>query len=277
MAGFILSCFMLIVNLPLASAADSLLEDQLRKNYVGSQQMLRHFYDANVLRFDVNGNPTNREKEGPWTLLSGVLVEDLRLKSGKLELRGHRRMQVFDEKTRQIHSIKLDERFVIEIATQDGSLQGAQVSAALARVFVSTEDLSSVVPDYWQDYMARFTGKLSGGAPCEDAKARAGAGDGSAVEPDKLSTGVVEGMKIHDVPPTYSRIARSNRVQGELAMRADIDKAGNISRICIIQALGAGIDDDMVAAVRQWKYRPYSLNGQPTEVQTTIRGKFAMH
>lgn len=272
MPRVVLYCFLLMVSMPSMSVADSPLEGQLRKTYVGSQQLLRHFYDAGALRFDADGNPKNREKEGPWTLLSGVIIEDLRLKSDKLELRGHRRMLVFDEKAKQIRSIKLDERFLVEIATQDGSMQAARLSAALAHVFVSLEDLSSVVPDYWQDYLARFTGKLSDGAPCEDSKANAG--ENNLVQPDQASTGVVEGMKVFDVAPIYSQIARYNGVEGELAMRAVIDREGNVSRVCIFQALGAGLDDNMVTAVRQWKYRPYTLNGQPTEIKTTIRGKF---
>jgi TonB family protein len=260
----------------LAWPADEQLEGQLRKTYVGSEQLLRHFYSSDALKFDANGNPKNREKEGPWTMLSGVIIDDLQLKSGKLELRGHRRLLVLDEQSKQIRGIKTDQTFRIEIETHDGSAQGDQLAAALAHVFVRAEELGSIVPDYWQDYMARFTGKSSTGAPCDSSSAQV-ADENGPLKAAAVSTGVAEGLKIHSVPPGYSAIARAYRVQGALALRAVIDKAGRVSRVCILQALGAGIDDDMVTAVRQWKYQPYLLDGKPVEIHTTIRAKFGLH
>src|SRR6478672_11741151 len=148
-------CFflpILLLSSGLASATDSSLKEQLRKTYIGSQQMLRHFYASADLKFDVDGNTRNKEKEGAWTLLSGVLIDHVTLKPGKLELRGHRRMLVIDDQNKALRSIKLDEKFSIEIITQDGPNQATQLAGALARVFVSADDLVSVVPDYWRDY-----------------------------------------------------------------------------------------------------------------------------
>jgi TonB family protein len=251
----------LLLHSGLASATDSSLEQQLRKTYVGTQRMLRHFYAAADLR------------EGSWTLLSGVLIDSLKLKAEKLELRGHRRILVTDEKTKAFRSIELHENFSIEINTQSGPDQAAQIANALDCVFVSNDDLVSVVPDYWRDYLARSSGKTTQGVPCEDSAAKLVSDDAAG---GKVSAGIAEGQKVHDVPPTYFQIARQNRVQGELALRAVIDKTGSVSRVCITQALGAGLDDMMVDTVRQWKYRPYTLNGQPIEVQTTVTTRFGM-
>jgi TonB family protein len=259
----------LIVSAPRALTTNT--EDQLRKSYVNTEQLLRHSYASDGLKFDGNGNPKNHEQEGPWTVLSGVVIDDLLLKSGKLELRGHRRLIVFDDQNKKMRSIKLKETFSIEVQASDGPDQEARLSAALAQVFVAPEDLASVVPDYWRDYIARATGKPAQGAPCEDSNVR-------EVEPgtvgEKTSSGVSEGRKIHDIMPIYSAIARQSRVQGELALMAVIDKGGNVSRVCITQALGAGLDDNMVDTVRQWKYSPYKLDGQPVEIQTTIKTHF---
>lgn len=165
-------CFflpILLLTSCLASAADSSVKEQLRKTYVGSQQMLRHFYASADLKFDVDGNPRNKEREGAWTLLSGVLIDHVTLKSDKLELSGYRRLLVIDDHTKTLRSIKLGETFSIEIATQPGPEQARQLSSALARVFVSADDLVSVVPDYWRDYLTRFSGKTTQGVPCEDS------------------------------------------------------------------------------------------------------------
>ena len=271
--------FLMVVGLNprLASATDSGIEEQLRKTYVGTHRMLRHSYASADLKFDVNGNPGNKETEGPWTLLSGVLIDNLKLKPGKLELHGHRRMLMIDDQNKTLRSIKLDEKFSIEINSRPGPVQSEQLKDALSRVFVSIDDLLSVAPDYWRDYLARFSGKATQSAPCEDSTAKvvdSGSGDAST---GKVSAGITEGLKIHDVMPNYLPIARENRVQGELALRAVIDKTGSISRVCITKALGAGLDDMMVNTVRQWKYRPYTLNGEPIEIQTTVKTSFGIH
>jgi hypothetical protein len=128
----------LVVSVSFASATSASaasLEEQLRKSYVGTQRMLRHFYDSDALKFDSNGNPRNTGKEGPWTLLSGVIIDSLQLKSGKLELQGHRRILMFDASNQKLLNIALDQTFWIEVQTQDGPDQGAQLSAALAQVF----------------------------------------------------------------------------------------------------------------------------------------------
>ena len=271
-------CFflpVLLLSSGLASATDSSVKEQLRKTYVGSQQMLRHFYASTDLKFDVDGNPRNKEKEGAWTLLSGVLIDHVTLKSDKLELSGHRRLLVIDDHTKTLRSIELRENFSIEIATQPGPEQARQLSSALARVFVSADDLVSVVPDYWRDYLTRFSGKTTQGVPCEDSAVKIVDSDNSST--GKVSAGITDGEKTHNVLPTYFGIARVNRVEGELSLRAVIDKTGSVSRVCITQALGAGLDDMMVDTVRQWKYKPYTLNGQPVEVQTTITTRFGIH
>jgi TonB family protein len=264
----------LLLSSGLASATDSSLKEQLRKTYVGSQQMLRHFYASADLKFDVDGNPRNKEKEGAWTLLSGVLIDHVTLKSDKLELSGYRRLLVIDDHTKTLRSIKLGETFSIEIATQPGPDQATQLAGALARVFVPADDLASVVPDYWRDYLARFGGKATQGEPCEDSATKLASDDASG---NIVSAGITEGAKIRDALPSYYEIARENRVEGELALRAVIDTTGSVTRVCIIKALGAGLDDMMVQTVRQWKYKPYTLNGQPIEIQTTVTTRFGLH
>lgn len=263
----------IVFNTVLASATDSNLEEQLRKTYTGSPQLLRHFYAAANLKFDRDGNPASKEKEGSWTLLSGVLIDKVTLKPEKLELRGHRRMLVIDDQKKTLRSIKLDEKFYIEINTQSGPDQATQLTGALAHVFVSPDDLISVAPDYWRDYLARFSGKATQGEPCEDSAAKLVSDDASG---GKVSAGIAEGLKIRDALPSYYEIARENRVEGELALRAVIDATGSVTRVCIIKALGAGLDDMMVNTVRQWKYKPYTLNGQPIEVQTTVTTRFGL-
>jgi TonB family protein len=257
-----------------ASEGTPALEDQLRREYVGTERLLRYFYAADTLKFDAQGVPLNKERLASWTVAAPVVIEKLGFKGSKLRMQGHRQLLVFDNTNHRMTRIKSDETVSIEVGTTDGGNQEAQLRAALARIFVGKdEDLSLLLPDYWRDYIARFSGRKTDGEPCEGSTVKT---DPNSTAPVKVSAGISEGMKIQNALPTYLPIAREHRVQGELEMRAVIDKNGNVGRICLTKALGAGLDDMMVETVRQWKYRPYLLNGQPVEIQTTIATKFGL-
>jgi protein TonB len=60
-------------------------------------------------------------------------------------------------------------------------------------------------------------------------------------------------------------------------MKAVISKDGSISALEIMSATNPVFNKAAIDAVRQWKYRPYTLNGEPTEVMTTITVNFAVN
>jgi periplasmic protein TonB len=83
------------------------------------------------------------------------------------------------------------------------------------------------------------------------------------------------GMLIAMVEPKYPDIARSARAQGEVVLAALIDKDGRIVNLHSLKGhvmlVPAALD-----AVRQWRYRPTFLNGQPVEVETQIIVNFTL-
>jgi protein TonB len=91
--------------------------------------------------------------------------------------------------------------------------------------------------------------------------------------PLKVSQGVTEGLLVNKVQPVYPPLARQARVQGEVVLQAIISKNGSIENLKLISGnpllTAAAID-----AVKQWKYKPYFLNGEPVEVDTMITVRF---
>ena len=86
---------------------------------------------------------------------------------------------------------------------------------------------------------------------------------------------VMEGNLIHRVAPQYPAIARQIRLEGAVVLKAIISREGNIEHIEV--ARGASLLAGSAAeAVRQWKYRPYLLNGEPVEVETQITVNFVL-
>lgn len=86
---------------------------------------------------------------------------------------------------------------------------------------------------------------------------------------------MAEGSLAYRVQPPYPSPARAARIQGEVRMRAIISKTGAIENLTVLSG-HAMLVTAAVEAVRQWRYRPYMLNGEPVEVETEITVNFVL-
>jgi protein TonB len=91
----------------------------------------------------------------------------------------------------------------------------------------------------------------------------------------RVSSGVAEGLRTHSVNPKYPREAREKGIQGDVILQATIDTKGNITNLNPVQGDPILVKAS-IEAVRQWRYKPYVLNGEPVEVETTIKIQFHM-
>lgn len=89
----------------------------------------------------------------------------------------------------------------------------------------------------------------------------------------RVSQGVTQGLLIHQVQPQYPPMARETRVEGDVVLEAVIATDGTVRDLKVISGPGM-LASSALLAVRQWRYKPYLLNGQPVEVVTQIRLKF---
>jgi TonB family protein len=91
----------------------------------------------------------------------------------------------------------------------------------------------------------------------------------------KISQGVSQGLLIKRVQPRYPQNALSMRVQGAVVMEATINKEGNISNLKVVSG-DAVLARAAADAVKQWRYKPYYLNGEPVEIETQITVNFKL-
>jgi len=91
----------------------------------------------------------------------------------------------------------------------------------------------------------------------------------------RVSQGVTTGLLIHKVQPNYPPLARQARIQGSVVLQAEISKNGTIENLKVISGhpmlAPAALD-----AVKQWRYKPYVLNGEPVEVETQVTVNFTL-
>jgi len=92
----------------------------------------------------------------------------------------------------------------------------------------------------------------------------------------RVSQGVTAGMKVHDVTPQYPQMAKIARVQGPVVLAAVIGKDGAIQNLRVVSTASPLLNQSALDAVKQWRYRPYILNGEPVEVDTTITVNFTL-
>ena len=90
-----------------------------------------------------------------------------------------------------------------------------------------------------------------------------------------VSGGVIEGLLIHHTTPAYPAIARTVGVSGTVVLAATISKSGTIENLRILSGHPM-LTQAAIDAVKTWRYRPYLLNSQPVEVETTINVVFSM-
>jgi protein TonB len=91
----------------------------------------------------------------------------------------------------------------------------------------------------------------------------------------RISAGVTRGLLIQRVEPVYPTLAKSARVQGDVVLSAIIDSNGQIKNLQLVSGHPMLVPAAF-AADKQGRYKPYLLNGQPVEVETTITVIFTL-
>jgi protein TonB len=94
-------------------------------------------------------------------------------------------------------------------------------------------------------------------------------------EMPRLSSGVTTGLLLEPIRPVYPAIARAAGVQGTVVLEAVISKAGRIESLHTVSGPPL-LRDAALNAVAVARYKPYLLNGEPTEVQTTVTVVFKL-
>ena len=111
-------------------------------------------------------------------------------------------------------------------------------------------------------------------AEASDHNARAGSALGTMID------GPIEGHEVHvafpvvfpDPPVARSELPRD--LKGDVIVEVTIDAQGNVVETRIVQAIGYGIDEKIVAALRQWRYQPATLDGVPVASKHDVHFHF---
>jgi protein TonB len=90
-----------------------------------------------------------------------------------------------------------------------------------------------------------------------------------------ISAGVAVGLLIQKTTPVYPPIAKAARVSGTVVLQATISKTGSIEGLHVVSG-PAMLQSAAMDAVKTWRYKPYLLNNEPVEVETTVNVIFTL-
>jgi len=85
----------------------------------------------------------------------------------------------------------------------------------------------------------------------------------------RVSEGVSDRLCRKKVKPRYPKDARRAGIQGHVVLQLEIDKNGNVESAAVVVG-PPELAPAAVEAVKQWKYKPYLLNGQSVMMETQV-------
>ena len=113
------------------------------------------------------------------------------------------------------------------------------------------------------------------GAPPPDLVSGAGSATKPILQTLSVSQGVSRGLLMKKVQPAYPTSALTMRIEGAVELQATISKTGDITHVKALSG-NPQLTKAATDAVKQWKYKPYLLNGEPVEIQTEVTVNFKL-
>ena len=129
--------------------------------------------------------------------------------------------------------------------------------------------------------LAEWSAEFPGGVPSEvlgsarSVPVLAKMPEPTPVKRIRVASRVAEANLIHDVAPQYPPEAGRARVEGTVVLMAVIGKDGSVQDVRVESGLPL-LAQAAIDAVKQWRYRPYLLNGEPIEVDSRITINFTL-
>jgi len=92
-------------------------------------------------------------------------------------------------------------------------------------------------------------------------------------QPTKVSSGLRGGTPIYQPRPTYPEMAKRNGLQGDVVLKFMVTKTGTVTNVRVVSG-NPTLAYAAIQSLRMWRYRPFLLNGEPTEAESQATIKF---
>ncbi len=262
---------LVVVFCSFPAAADQSKLSGAESNLNGAFQrkilVIRNFYEGSRLEYTADGTLQRGGKPGYWTSDGKVEIKRIRVRREALEIDARRVWFTYDEDSKQLQahkgpSVEIRIQFDPDTATMESVLN------AMRRVFlVAPEKFEDFVPDYWHEFLVKSTDprQVITNAKRDDASG-----------PWTVGGEVSPPIPLSKPDPSYTPTARKARLQGLLVVYVVVNPEGNVSATRVVKPLGLGLDDQAVATIRTWKFKPGTRGGTPVAVKVLVEVKFRL-
>ncbi len=141
----------------------------------------------------------------------------------------------------------------------------AQPVQSLAQQHVVSAPSSTGIPSSLKSQIASMTPEASGAKPPEAAM--------SSIEPVSLPESVAWGLLARSVDPVYPDAAKASGQKGSVVLQVLIGRDGAVQDAKFLQGSFV-FAKSAIDAVKQWHFKPYSMNGRAVSAQSTITLNF---
>jgi protein TonB len=121
------------------------------------------------------------------------------------------------------------------------------------------------------------TGHGGGVGPGEGPGYGPGYGGGTGGGPFRVGGGVSAPKPIFTPDPEYSEEARKVKQMGVVVLSMVVDKDGKTRNIQVLRALGLGLDEKAIEAVKTWRFDPALKDGKPVDVLVSVQVTFHLY
>jgi len=246
------------------------IETALKARLVHQPLYLRGQWGDDQLNFDSEGHLLGTSDGVPFTV-SGVEIKSLALDGRGLMLEGKRMGLVF-------HKDAIIRRKLEDVRIQIEAPANGDYTTALDRIFTDTlADFVPALPSYWQVYgrshFLPVSDTVANAKALEDEAKDLPPGTSDAngsTKPKAVGHNVVPPKVLFEKKPQLNQYAKKLRLSGQALVYLQVDTQGNPTHIRILQPVGAGLDEEAVKAVAQYKFQPAEDNGLPITIEMNI-------
>lgn len=258
-----------MASICMAQTADESLNATLERHYKDQVLILRHPQLTNSQVYDDSGSPTTTGAEGPWTIYGGVKVKKMSVSPSELRIVGERVgfKYAFEQTGRIPVSLKEKKPITIQVRLAKPPVSVEEIDLVIQHVFAANDQaLIESVPDFWRSCLERRLKEASG-----EVKPAA------AHEQEELDKKVSPPKAIHTPEPAYNKIAKRLNLEGTVVLDAVVGIDGLVHRVQIVQPVGLGLDEEAVAIVKKWRFKPGELDGRLVPVEMSLEIGFKLY
>lgn len=278
--------FCLAAAAAISTATAQEVEPFLKQQCEGKILVLRHPLQGNSQEYDSDGKVRKGGAEGPWTLFGRLKVDEVELSAGKLLLKGRRVDYKLDPSVHQLAPFPNKIRVTVQISLNQLPQNLAEADDVLGRVFALTKkDVLDSAPEFWREYLDRNI------APRPQAEKAVTAADRSEKPRELLARGanvpendetrvfkiggsVQRPEAVFTPAPEFPDRANYENSQGIVILNVVVDRSGKVQNIRLVRPAGMGMEEEAVATVSKWRFKPAQREGEPVAVEMNIEVAF---